>query len=103
MSSVAINPYNGKQFSENYYAQRKRADRLPVSQHKAAIKEAVDQNDVVVLVGETGSGKSIQVPQLLLDLSIVVEQGKKIVVTQPRQLAARKVIISSYRLNQKLY
>jgi pre-mRNA-splicing factor ATP-dependent RNA helicase DHX15/PRP43 len=99
MSSAAINPYNGKEFSENYFAQRKLADRLPVSQHKAAIKKAVDQNDVVVLVGETGSGKSTQVPQLLLELDIVAKQGKKIVVTQPRQLAAAKVIISYYRLD----
>ncbi|KAF3360427.1 Putative voltage-gated potassium channel subunit beta [Verticillium dahliae VDG1] len=39
--------------------------KLPIWAHRDEIKSKVRQNDVVVLVGETGSGKSTQVPQFL--------------------------------------
>lgn len=81
MSSAAINYYTSEQFSENYYAQRKLADCLLVLQHKLAISNAVNNNNVVVLVGETGLGKLTQVLQMLLESNIVVKHSKKVVVT----------------------
>jgi HrpA-like RNA helicase len=59
--------------------------KLPIDAYKEAIQEAVDKNDVVIIQAETGAGKSTQVPQYLM------ESGKKVVVTQPRRLAARSV------------
>eukprot|EP01059_Diplonema_ambulator_P004940 TRINITY_DN14687_c0_g1_i1.p1 TRINITY_DN14687_c0_g1~~TRINITY_DN14687_c0_g1_i1.p1 ORF type:complete len:664 (+),score=166.99 TRINITY_DN14687_c0_g1_i1:51-2042(+) len=65
---------------------RKVAAELPVAEAEDGIVEMVKANQAVVLIGETGSGKTTQVPQFLLrklDL-----KGKMIGVTQPRRIAA---------------
>ena len=62
---------------------------LPIAAYQSALVEAVEQSAVVVVVGETGSGKTTQLPQYLLDAS--VHRGKPIVVTQPRRVAAISV------------
>lgn len=56
---------------------------LPIAAHEARIRQTVRDNAVVVLLGETGSGKSTQVPQFLLD-----DYPGAIAVTQPRRVAA---------------
>lgn len=56
---------------------------LPVYKNKDDIVERIEKNRVTVLIGETGSGKSTQIPQLLLPLN-----KKGIAVTQPRRVAA---------------
>lgn len=62
------------------------SDDLPVSDYYDQIVDAVDRNQVTILTAETGAGKSTQVPQYL------AEHGyTKIVVTQPRILAARNL------------
>lgn len=38
--------------------------QLPIRQHAADILKAVEQNDVVVVIGETGSGKTTQLSQV---------------------------------------
>jgi ATP-dependent RNA helicase DHR2 len=58
---------------------------LPIWQRQNDIKDALRQQDVLVLSGETGSGKSTQVPQFLLDQPWC--KGK-IAITQPRRVAA---------------
>ena len=58
---------------------------LPIEQYKGEILEAVDNNQAVIITAETGAGKSTQVPQFL------AEAGYKVVVTQPRIVAARSV------------
>jgi ATP-dependent helicase HrpA len=62
---------------------------LPVVAHREALLEAIRDNQVVVVAGETGSGKSTQLPKLCLELGLGV-QGL-IGHTQPRRLAARAV------------
>lgn len=59
---------------------------LPSYEKKAEIVEAVRNNQVTVIVGPTGSGKTTQVPQFLLDAGF-----DNISVTQPRILAANGV------------
>jgi len=62
---------------------------LPVVEHRAALLEAIREHQVVVVAGETGSGKSTQLPKLCLELGLGV-QGL-IGHTQPRRLAARAI------------
>lgn len=62
---------------------------LPVSARREDIMDAVRQHQVVVIAGETGSGKTTQIPKMLLELGLA-EHGM-IGHTQPRRLAARSV------------
>ena len=60
---------------------------LPVLEHRAEIAAAIEANPVVVVCGETGSGKTTQIPQICLELGRGAK-GRLIGVTQPRRLAA---------------
>jgi ATP-dependent helicase HrpB len=62
---------------------------LPVWEIHSAIVETLRSGNRLVLVAPTGSGKTTQVPQMLLDAGLPKE--KKIVVLQPRRVAARTV------------
>src|SRR5205823_1487685 len=62
---------------------------LPVSQRRQEIADAIRDNQVVIVAGETGSGKTTQLPKMCLELGRGV-QGM-IGHTQPRRLAARTV------------
>ena len=62
---------------------------LPVSDKKEDIKEAIANNQVVIVAGETGSGKTTQLPKICLELGRGV--NGMIAHTQPRRLAARSV------------
>ncbi|KOC90243.1 ATP-dependent RNA helicase HrpA [Winslowiella iniecta] len=64
-------------------------ENLPVSQKKQAIAEAIRDHQVVIVAGETGSGKTTQLPKICMELG----RGIKGLIghTQPRRLAARTV------------
>ncbi|CAH1778822.1 unnamed protein product, partial [Owenia fusiformis] len=61
--------------------------RLPVFKHRTNILYLVETYQTVVIVGETGCGKSTQIPQYLLEAGWAAE-GRVIAVTQPRRVAA---------------
>jgi ATP-dependent helicase HrpB len=63
--------------------------QLPVWALHQPILESLRQHGRMVLVAATGSGKTTQVPQMLLDAGLA--GGKRIVVLQPRRVAARTV------------
>ncbi len=64
-------------------------EALPVSQRKDDIATAISENQVVIVAGETGSGKTTQIPKICLELG----RGVRGLIghTQPRRLAARTV------------
>ncbi len=62
---------------------------LPVSQRKAELAAAIAGHQVVIVAGETGSGKTTQLPKICLELGRGVRG--KIGHTQPRRIAARTV------------
>ncbi|MGZ4622512.1 MAG: ATP-dependent RNA helicase HrpA [Blastococcus sp.] len=64
-------------------------DELPVSQRRDDIAAALRDNQVVVVAGETGSGKTTQLPKIALELGRGVRG--RIGHTQPRRIAARSV------------
>ncbi|MEQ3658516.1 MAG: ATP-dependent RNA helicase HrpA [Glaciecola sp.] len=62
---------------------------LPVADKRDDIKEAISKHQVVIIAGETGSGKTTQIPKMCLELGRGV--AGFIGHTQPRRLAARSV------------
>jgi ATP-dependent helicase HrpA len=62
---------------------------LPVSQRKDEIAQVIRDHQVVIIAGETGSGKTTQIPKICLELGRGVDG--QIGHTQPRRLAARTV------------
>ncbi|HYQ68636.1 ATP-dependent RNA helicase HrpA [Actinophytocola sp.] len=64
-------------------------DELPISQRRADIAEAIAGHQVVIVAGETGSGKTTQLPKICLELG----RGVRGMIghTQPRRIAARTV------------
>jgi len=62
---------------------------LPINARRAEIRAAIERHAVVIVCGETGSGKTTQLPKILLDLGRGV--AGMIGHTQPRRIAARSV------------
>ncbi|GFU19130.1 3'-5' RNA helicase YTHDC2 [Nephila pilipes] len=64
---------------------------LPIWNCQEEIIQMISCHQVVIISGETGSGKTTQVPQFILDHSSVVGQPCRIICTQPRRIAAISV------------
>ncbi len=67
--------------------------KLPAWSQKDVILKAIEENQVVVVCGETGCGKTTQIGQFLLDQAIESRNGStfRAICTQPRRLAAISV------------
>lgn len=70
----------------NLPARLELAENLPVSERAEEIREAIKNNQIVIVSGETGSGKTTQLPKICLQLG----RGQKGLIghTQPRRIAA---------------
>ncbi|VDD74966.1 unnamed protein product [Mesocestoides corti] len=71
---------------------------LPIVAEEANIMEKISENDVVIICGATGCGKTTQVPQFLYEAGYA-RDGYKIGVTEPRRVAA---ISMSERVSEEL-
>jgi len=66
---------------------------LPITAHKRALIYAITTYPVTILIGETGSGKTTQLPQFLHTSGGFTKDGKIVACTQPRRVAATSVAI----------
>lgn len=63
-------------------------EKLPAFKKRAEILDEVERSQVILVTGETGCGKTTQVPQFLLENALEINQRCRIVCTQPRRIAA---------------
>ncbi|XP_026321483.1 ATP-dependent RNA helicase DHX36-like isoform X2 [Hyposmocoma kahamanoa] len=82
--------YQDMLIRKKYKEMKEFRDRLPTYKKSQELLDVINNNQVVVISGETGCGKSTQVPQIILDDAICKGKGAnvKILVTQPRRIAA---------------
>ena len=73
------------------FDQNEHSFKLPIIDSKEKILSTVNGNQIVIISGPTGCGKSTQVPQYLLDQHAMERKLVNIVVTQPRKIAASSV------------
>ena len=62
-------------------------EELPISAHRGEILAALRAHPAVIVCGDTGSGKTTQLPKMALELGLAAK-GRRIACTQPRRLAA---------------
>ncbi|XP_011002735.1 PREDICTED: probable pre-mRNA-splicing factor ATP-dependent RNA helicase [Populus euphratica] len=93
--SSLINRWNGKPYSQRYYDILEKRKNLPVWHQKEDFLQVLKKNQVIILVGETGSGKTTQIPQFVLEAVDLESPDKRrkmmIACTQPRRVAAMSV------------
>ena len=64
-------------------------ENLPITSRKEDIVETIRNHQVVIIAGDTGSGKSTQIPKMCLEAGRGIE--RKIACTQPRRIAATTI------------
>jgi len=103
--NARLNQFNDKEFDQLVHRYQRSSGRfearrqlcphpdlkndLPIHQHRDEIIKAVQQHQVVIIAGETGSGKTTQFPQMCLSMGRGV--AGLIAHTQPRRIAASSV------------
>lgn len=90
----SINSLNGLNFTPRYYEILRKRTQLPVWEYRDKFTEILNNHQVIVLVGETGSGKTTQIPQWCVEYvraKFGQAQKKGVACTQPRRVAAMSV------------
>lgn len=85
------NPFSGKPLSPQYLSILKTRRNLPVHAQRDEFLEMYHNSQILVFVGETGSGKTTQIPQFVLFDELPHLHGKIVACTQPRRVAAMSV------------
>eukprot|EP00794_Sanderia_malayensis_P020227 gene20227-22203_t len=81
----AFNVYDNYKFEHTY------DPSLPITEHRDWVVGTIESNQVTIIQGATGSGKTTQVPQYILDYYYEQRKYCNIVVTQPRRIAAQSI------------
>jgi len=89
-TKTGLNFLNGKPYSARYYSILEQRQNLPVFAQREEFSAKLRDNQVLVLVGETGSGKTTQIPQFCVEDGYC-QDGKRVACTQPRRVAAMSV------------
>lgn len=85
------NPFTGEPHSAQYFKILKGRRDLPVHKQKQEFLDMYHSTQILVFVGETGSGKTTQIPQYVLYDELPQLNNKLVACTQPRRVAAMSV------------
>ncbi|RYP09792.1 hypothetical protein DL764_001046 [Monosporascus ibericus] len=85
------NPFTGEPHSQQYFAILKSRRNLPVHKQRQEFLDLYHKTQILVFVGETGSGKTTQIPQYVLYDELPHLNKKLVACTQPRRVAAMSV------------
>ena len=85
------NPFKSGQLSQRYLSILKTRRNLPVHAQRQEFLDLYQKSQILVFVGETGSGKTTQIPQFVLFDDLPHLNGKLVACTQPRRVAAMSV------------
>ncbi|KAK1398739.1 RNA helicase [Heracleum sosnowskyi] len=92
---LSMNRWNGRPYTQRYYDILDKRKTLPVWSQKDEFVKQLKNNQTLILVGETGSGKTTQIPQFVLEAVDLENQSNQkkymIACTQPRRVAAMSV------------
>ena len=89
-TAPSLNPHTGRPFSQRYQTILTVRKKLPVWEQRDEFFDMMKKHQTLVLVGETGSGKTTQIPSMMLETGVA--RGKRMVAcTQPRRVAAMSV------------
>ena len=66
-TTAGINPLTQIPYSQRYYELFRKRIQLPVWEYKEKFLDLLNNHEIIVLVGETGSGKTTQIPQWCVD------------------------------------
>ncbi|GME32846.1 Helicase [Neofusicoccum parvum] len=85
------NPFTSQPLSKKYFDILKVRRDLPVHAQRDEFLQMFQSTQILVFVGETGSGKTTQIPQFVLFDDLPQSQAKMVACTQPRRVAAMSV------------
>eukprot|EP01062_Namystynia_karyoxenos_P077738 TRINITY_DN7884_c0_g1_i1.p1 TRINITY_DN7884_c0_g1~~TRINITY_DN7884_c0_g1_i1.p1 ORF type:complete len:771 (+),score=249.75 TRINITY_DN7884_c0_g1_i1:77-2314(+) len=85
--AATVSPYTNKPYSRQYMEILAKRKTLPVWEAQDDFCRLLEEFQVVILVGETGSGKTTQIPQFILNMA----PDNGVACTQPRRVAAMSV------------
>ncbi|KAG8235868.1 hypothetical protein J437_LFUL016475, partial [Ladona fulva] len=88
--AMQLNPFTGALYTQRYYEFFRKRVQLPVWEYRENFMNLLDTNQCIVLVGETGSGKTTQIPQWCVEYTRA-RGNKGVACTQPRRVAAMSV------------
>ncbi|KAK6462179.1 RNA helicase [Scheffersomyces coipomensis] len=91
LENNTINPFTGNEFSNQYFKILKGRRDLPVHAQRNEFLKVFQSTQIMVFVGETGSGKTTQIPQFVLFDDLPHLTGSQVACTQPRRVAAMSV------------
>ncbi|SJL06819.1 related to PRP43-involved in spliceosome disassembly [Armillaria ostoyae] len=86
-----VNPFTKLPQSAQYKKILASREKLPVYSQMDDFFKMFNENQIIVMVGETGSGKTTQIPQFVAFSDLPHTKGKLVACTQPRRVAAMSV------------
>ncbi|KAH7886626.1 P-loop containing nucleoside triphosphate hydrolase protein [Phlebopus sp. FC_14] len=86
-----LNPFTKSPHTSQYKKILEARKKLPVYAQMDEFYKMFNQNQIIVMVGETGSGKTTQIPQFVAFSDLPHTKGKIVACTQPRRVAAMSV------------